>query len=833
MKKYLLAFWLIVTNLVVLQADPACQDSICIVQPNGDTLWTYLHGDEFYHWRSTIDGHVIMRDSNNYFRYAAIAEDYVLRPSTIIAHNAEERNLLEQEYLNIHAEAIQQYIDSEIDRTYSIVLSDTLLSPSIQRVASELSDRQPVIGTRRILTILMDFKDYSFTKTREEFDSLMNQRSGAVGLNYGSVRQYYQENSYGQLEIHSTVVGPFRANNKRSDYEYRGGDSSRNRSKDVQNLVCEAINHAKDIVDFSTLDGDNDGFVDCVHVVFAGEGLSSGSTNSYIWSHKSKLSSPIQQNGIKAETYIITPELQCKGLLAAMGTICHEIGHVLGAPDFYDKKGKFHAMGKYDIMDTGNKNGNGGNLSIEECGYCPAHHNPYTKSYIFKWVTPQVIDSTNRTYVLKSSTQNKNQIYRVDTKTQDEFFLLENRIEQGFDSKIPNGGLLIYHAHSDLESCIEQGDSINSRHPLKLYLINAAADVNPREGSYGYSADERAFPMTSWSTKTMFTSTTNPGALSWNCEETGVDICFINKSDFGNITFTVNPKIEGPRQLCGMKHYEVYGHIPDIDTIRWSYSTDISESPIYPALLFGGGHEGVVVSLQRGKTIGVTSFEPDDSITISRSYNLVNPSPFLEVPYVGNATLIATIHGSNGTYQMEKEIVLPEYATPSFAQGSRLWVVNNERTLYESSCNNIDSEYIKWYVRYPNSETEQEYTGRSITLKPTQHGQMTVRVVNECGCETNNETTYTYSIAAVNPMSYPNPNTTPTVPIDLSIEEYGEMDGFYTLEMWNDKYTRVKYVIVRDSHVDIDVSDLPMGWYQIVLRHGADIIDSGNIFIRH
>ena len=145
MKKYLLAFGLIVTNLVVLRADPACQDSICIVQPNGDTLWTYLHGDEFYHWRSTIDGHVIVRDSNNYFRYAAIAEDSVLRPSTIIAHNAEERNLLEQEYLNIHAEAIQQYIDSEIDRTYSIVLSDTLLSPSIQRVASELSDIQPVM----------------------------------------------------------------------------------------------------------------------------------------------------------------------------------------------------------------------------------------------------------------------------------------------------------------------------------------------------------------------------------------------------------------------------------------------------------------------------------------------------------------------------------------------------------------------------------------------------------------------------------------------------------------------------------------------------------------
>ena len=836
MKKYLLAFGLIVTNLVVLQADPASQDSICFVQPNGDTLWTYLHGDEFYHWRSTIDGHVIMRDSNNYFRYAEIAEDSVLRPSTIIARNMEERNLLEKEYLNIHAEAIQQYIDSEIDRTYSIVLSDTLLFSPIQRVASKISDRQPVIGARKILTILMDFKDYSFTKTREEFDSLMNQRSGAVGPNYGSVRQYYQENSYGQLELQSTVVGPYRAISQRSYYDYKSNDSFWDWSVDIRQLVREAINHAKDIVDFSTLDGDNDGFVDCVHVVIAGEGLSSGSTNSYIWPHQSKLSSPIKQNGIKAETYIITPELQLKGKIAAMGTICHEIGHVFGAPDFYDKKEKFHAMGKYDIMDSGNKNGNGGNPSIKECGYCPAHHNPYTKSYIFKWVTPQVIDSTNRTYVLKSSTQNNNQIYRIDTKMQGEFFLLENRIEQGFDSDIPNGGLLIYHALSDLESSIERDDSINSQHPLKLYLINAAADVNPREGSYGNRADPRAFPTSISPIKTMFTSTTNPNALSWKCEETGVDICFINKLDFGNITFTVNPQIEGPRQLCGMKHYEVYGHIPDIDTISWSYSTDILESPMYPALVFSGGNKGEIVSIQRGETIPIEPIEPEDTIIQMAAYGLNNhfaQYPAME-PYVGTATLYATIKGGNGTYQMAKEIVLPEFATPSLlAQGSSLWRVNESRTLLEESCNEIKSEYIKWYVRYPNAETEVEFTGRSITLTPTEMGEMTVRIVNDCGCETSNETTYTYSVYNIRPLSYPNPNTTPTLPVNFEIERFGQTDEFYNLDLWHQTYGRVRHKVTNESNVNLPVGDLPEGWYQIVLSLDGQILDSGSVYIQH
>ena len=840
MKRYLLAFWLIVTNLVVLQADPACQDSICIVQPNGDTLWTYLHGDEFYHWRSTIDGHVIMRDSSNYFRYATIAEDSVLRPSTVIAHNAEERHLLEQEYLNIHTEAIQQYIDSEIDRTYSIVLSDTLIYPPIKRVASELTERQPVIGTRKILTILMDFKDCSFTRTREEFDSLMNQRSGAVGPNYGSVRQYYQENSYGQLEIQATVVGPFRALSKRSYYDYKASDNFWDWSVDIRQLVREAINHAKAIVDFSTLDGDNDGFADCIHVVFAGEGLSSGSTNSYIWPHKSRLSSPIQQNGIKAETYIITPELQLKGQLAAMGTICHEIGHVFGAPDFYDKKEKFHAMGKYDIMDSGCKNGNGGNPSIEECGYCPSHHNPYTKSYIFKWVTPQVIDSTNKTYVLKSSAQNKNQIYRIETQTQGEFFLLENRMKQGFDSNIPNEGLLIYHAHSDLESSIERNDSINGQHPLKLYLINAAADVNPREGSYGNRADERAFPTSTWSNKTMFTSTSTPNANAWDGRTTGVDICFIKQLDYGSIAFTVNPTIEGPSQLCGTQYYDIYGQIPDSDTISWGYVTNFDYHPLFPGLRFLDGKQGTPITIERGYQIGeLVDWDtlPQYPATPMHSVPMETNSTYGQLPYVGEVLLYATITSANGSHTIEKTVELPAYIQPEINPlYTPLLYVNQPATLTESKCDNIDEQYIKWYVRYPNTETDVVYSGKSITITPTEAGILTIRIVNDCSCSQRSENTYNITVTG-RIMSFPNPVTTSTLPIEIDFEGNAARSSSrtttsHTVELWSEQLGRVRAAKVDGSLINMDVSGLPNGWYQILLIEGeGNILESNLIYV--
>ena len=55
MKKYAILLLVSLVHFVAL-ADPACPDSLYIVQPNGDTLWTYLHGDEFYHWRYADGG---------------------------------------------------------------------------------------------------------------------------------------------------------------------------------------------------------------------------------------------------------------------------------------------------------------------------------------------------------------------------------------------------------------------------------------------------------------------------------------------------------------------------------------------------------------------------------------------------------------------------------------------------------------------------------------------------------------------------------------------------------------------------------------------------------
>lgn len=57
MKKILFLMLGLVCSLSML-AMPACPDSIQVTQPDGTKLWTCVHGDEFYSWRSTTDGNV-------------------------------------------------------------------------------------------------------------------------------------------------------------------------------------------------------------------------------------------------------------------------------------------------------------------------------------------------------------------------------------------------------------------------------------------------------------------------------------------------------------------------------------------------------------------------------------------------------------------------------------------------------------------------------------------------------------------------------------------------------------------------------------------------------
>ena len=79
---------------------PAYRGLIERVQPNGDTLRTYLRGDEWSHFTMTEDGWQIVETKRGWLKYAKLNRKGEVVSSCRKAHNAEDRSKCEVKWLN-------------------------------------------------------------------------------------------------------------------------------------------------------------------------------------------------------------------------------------------------------------------------------------------------------------------------------------------------------------------------------------------------------------------------------------------------------------------------------------------------------------------------------------------------------------------------------------------------------------------------------------------------------------------------------------------------------------------------------------------------------------
>ena len=373
MKKIFLSIIILLIATYSLYGVPACPEELIFTQPDGSKLTLYQRGDEYFHWTETENKEIVIKNGEHY-EYATIKNNQIVASGTMVSsknsYNAKSQLSTRDELMELISQK-QSLAIAKIDSINKLDNSGVKSIPLTE-------------GNQKVLCILIDFPDLHFTKTTTDFENLWNQ----TGYNYegsqGSVKDFYLENSYGQLNVTATVVGPYTASNNSSYYDTGNGIDSSN----VRILIREAMLAARNDVQFSNFDVNQDHYVDLVHVVFAGYAQEILGSPGVIWSHHWALSTPVWQGLYKAKNYICTSELA--GLsgtkVAPIGTVCHEYGHHLGAPDYYapDSTG-FKGTGPWDVMCSGSWNNS---------GRCPAHHNPYSKAYIYNWVTPTVISSS-------------------------------------------------------------------------------------------------------------------------------------------------------------------------------------------------------------------------------------------------------------------------------------------------------------------------------------------------------------------------------------------------------------------------------------------------------
>jgi len=306
-------------------------------------------------------------------------------------------------------------------------------------------------GTWNALVILIDFSDYPWDfqgdtlfpnsdtlYTKAHFDSMLfslgtYKDPNSASSYTGSMRDYYQENSYGQFDVGGVITVWYTAPDTFNFYcntdgipgtddDYGFGSYPNN----VQRLVEDAIAAADPDVDFSQFDNDKDGWVDALFVVHAGPGAEAipyPEGCNYIWSHAWGISSQ-QRDGVWISGYSMEPEN------GTIGVFCHEFGHVLGLPDLYDTDRSSEGVGEWCLM--------GGvgwcyRSLDDDYGTCPSHFSAWCKAQL-GWFTPTNVD-TNLFSVTIPAVEANPVAYRLwtDGAYGKEYFLVENRQNLGFD----------------------------------------------------------------------------------------------------------------------------------------------------------------------------------------------------------------------------------------------------------------------------------------------------------------------------------------------------------------------------------------------------------------
>lgn len=494
---------------VISQASPAYPFKTSIILQDGDTMLVSIKGDEHCKYAITEDSITIIQQ-NNVWYYAEVDSVGNAIPSmyAVQSKKKESKDLIS--FLSKQPKGITPSINTRLDKN------------DIQKSSSE--GTSAVVGERRVLVVLMAFQDRDFYFDKDYFEDLFNKESYSYDGAQGSVYDYFNEASYGKLSLKGSIFGPYKS---RYSMSYYGANLSNGNDRNPKALFLEAIENVAAETNLSVFDCNNDGYLDNIHIIYAGYGEEAGAVSDAIWAHKMGFPD-INIQGVKINCYSCSSELRGNSGygITRIGPCCHEIGHALGTLDFYDTDyssgGNFEGTGKWDIMASGSWN-NG--------GITPPHFNPYTKVFDFGWCDIQDLEDGCE-YSIAPSNREDNQIYRISTTSEGDFYLVENRSKEGFDSYIYDSGLMIYHVHPNIDKT-SKTNTINASYPQMMYPVCASSDYsvpNSNPISYG-NVNSDGCPFPGSSNNRSFGYSTTPAFFSWAGEEQDIYISDIEYSE--------------------------------------------------------------------------------------------------------------------------------------------------------------------------------------------------------------------------------------------------------------------------------------------------------------
>lgn len=513
---FLLAEYILTPNLA--QAVPANPLPATLTQPDNTTIELQLKGDEYFHWLQDLDGFTVIRTQNKEYVYARLNTDNELVPTAFAVGSVNPSNAGLKKHA-LPAKQLLRQLRSSKQPPSASAPSTTAQSAGLVQTSGNMNN----------LVILVNFSDKIVDYNISDFNDLFNQIGYAADGAAGSVKDFFNEASYNNLNVQSTVVEAVTLDN---GYAYYGENDFFEEDKRPREMVEEALAKLQARgFDFSTMDANSDGVVDSLTIIHAGGGEEySGNDPDYIWSHQWSITSPVYYDNVQLDEYHTVParrgfdDRSSTWGITRIGVICHEMGHILGLPDLYDYDYDSEGAGDFCLMAGGSWNGSHGSSPAHPSAWCKADLN---------WLTPTLVTHDN--YYTIPAVENDPNVYKLQGNfPANEYFLIENRQPIGFDTKLPGSqmGILIWHVDEN------QPDNDDQAH-YKVDLEEASPTQHLElDSNSGDDADYfRA------GNAVTFTDTSTPNNRSYSGASLGIDITDIGPTA-QTMQFTVGqPKV--------------------------------------------------------------------------------------------------------------------------------------------------------------------------------------------------------------------------------------------------------------------------------------------------
>ena len=425
--KRIIIFTLVLQAALCAMAVPALRMRFQATQKDGSTVAVTLHGDEHLHYYLTDDALPLLQAEDGSFYHATTDVTGLMRPSSVLAHEADMRGQEETTFLRLRGNA-GEMLTNAAEKARA-------LAPATRSARFG----EPITGQRRGLVILVEYADVKFSHAGVNtfYNRLLN-GNGAPEYNiHASVNRYFLDQSNGLFDLSFDVAGPVTLSGSR--YYYGANDRYGNdiRAEEMVEEACRLVNPD---VDFSVYDWDQDGTVEQVFVLYAGHGEAGGGGTGCVWPHAYNIT-PIYLDGVKVSRYACSCELYGGSGTTpdGIGTFCHEFSHCLGLADLYHTRGgNVYGFSVWSLMDYGCYCGK--NMQ----GETPVNYTSFER-WSCGWADPVPLLSPCRVDSMAALSEGGASYVIYNDANQNEYYLLENRQNTGWDEYAYGHGLMILH----------------------------------------------------------------------------------------------------------------------------------------------------------------------------------------------------------------------------------------------------------------------------------------------------------------------------------------------------------------------------------------------------